>query len=151
MKEITYEIIEQKIGTLYDPRYHYCNGNFFTEEEIKKGNLDALTGSNTYPNRKSFYTDPVDICLDYIAIKLACDTFSEDLVKYQDGTLELPDNWDMDCMFKAYDNYEKIVHLAKENVRRLNSIFEELKETEVSVETEAKHLFKNIPLFAHHI
>ncbi len=148
MKQITYEEIVQKTKTLYDPRYHYYNGRYYTEEEIQKYNK---TNIEEFPNKKRYYTDPVDVCLDYLSIKKVYDQFSEDLEDYQTGVLEMPLEYDINDLCLVYDDYEKVVTLAEENVKTLHSVLSELKNTEAPIETEAKHLFKNVAFLAHHI
>lgn len=148
MKEITYEIIEQKIKKLYDPRYHYYNEIYFTEEGIQEYNQKSVEG---FPNKKRYYTDPVDVCLDYMAISKHYDQLLEELELYQTGALEFPLGCDLDDIVETCDNYEKIVTLAEENVKTLHSVLSKLKESKASIEPEAKHLFKNVSFVAHHI
>lgn len=146
MKQITCEMIEEKIKEkgLYDPRYHYFNGLFWTDEAIEEYNK---TYAPAFPNKKRYFHDFYDVIKSYITISLTYDRLGSDLEQYQTGEKEIPFGKTFIDFCDAFDEYEQVYLKAQENIGCLQTILEEVKEPNVPVESEAKHFFKNIKFF----
>ena len=125
-------------------------GCYYSNEDIDNYNRESF--SEEYPNQKKYYTNPMDVCLDYFSIKNTSEQLWEILEDYESGAIEeLPDDYDTVAeMYAACDDYEKLIILAAANMDVLQDVFKELQLQKAPVETEAKHLFKNIPFIMHH-
>lgn len=147
MKQITCEMIEEKIREkgLYDPRYHYFNGLFWTDEAIEEYNKIYYP---CFPNTKRYYHDFYDVIESYIDISLTRDRLANDLDEYQIGEKDLPIGETIIDLCDAFDEYEEVYFKAQENIGCLRTILEEIKEPGVPVEAEAKHFFKNIKILS---
>lgn len=137
MEKVTYEVIENKIEEkkLYDPRYHYYAGYYFTDEEIE----DLAF----YPKEKRYYKNPDEMLTDYLSISSTFNDINKFIDEYvEDGNINIVYYFELS---NRRDAWGKILKEEEKNIGKLRQILEPY--SKENMEKEVKHLCKNIKFF----